>query len=248
MISKDLAKVYASLQELSEQNINNNNEHKEIAEYINYAEKFIDQIERRIFNEERIPHKEKIFSIFEPDTEWICKGKSGIRQELGLNICIVTSESGFILNHKIMHRQTDSEIAIEIIKETKTKYPTFSQCSFDKGFHNPNNQKILPMIIDSVVLPQKGKLSELRKEIEYSDYFQKSRKHHPAVESSIFALKNLGLDFCPDRGEAGFDRYVGLGILARNIQILGHKIQTKRVLSIQKQRKNIRTRSLRKAS
>ena len=248
MISKDLAKVYASLQELSEQNINNNNEHKEIAEYINYAEKFIDQIERRIFNEERIPHKEKIFSIFEPDTEWICKGKSGIRQEFGLNICIVTSESGFILNHKIMRKKTDSEIAIEIIKETKTKYPTFSQCSFDKGFHSPNNQKILPTIIDSVVLPKKGKLSALRKEIEYSDYFQKSRKHHPAVESSIFALKNHGLDFCPDRGEAGFDRYVGLGILARNIQILGHKIQTKRVLSIQKQRKNIRTRSLRKAS
>jgi len=248
LISKNLDKVSASLPELSQQKSNNIKEQQEIAEYMNYAEKFIDQIKRRIFEGEKIPHKEKLFSIFEPDTEWISKGKSGIRQELGLNICIVTDESGFILNHKIMRKRTDSEIAIEIIRETKDKYPTFSQCSFDKGFHSPENQEILSTIIERVVLPKKGKLSASRKDVEYSEYFLKARKHHPAVESSIFALKNHGLDFCPDKGEAAFNRYVGLGILARNIQILGHKIQTEKLLMLQKQRKNLRTRALRKVS
>ena len=54
-----------------------------------------------------------------------------------------------------------------------------------------------------------------------------ARRKHSAVESSINALVNHGLDRCPDHGLDGFKRYVGLAVLARNIQILGHNIQQK---------------------
>ena len=43
--------------------------------YLTMLEKHIDLLDRRILKGEKIPHSEKVFSIFEPHTEWISKGK-----------------------------------------------------------------------------------------------------------------------------------------------------------------------------
>jgi hypothetical protein len=41
-----------------------------IEEYIRHAERQIDQIRRRVVLDEKIPHEEKVFSIFQPHTVW----------------------------------------------------------------------------------------------------------------------------------------------------------------------------------
>ena len=46
-------------------------------EYLGYAHLLRDQVERRVLKGETIPHDEKIFSVFEPHTRWISKGKAG---------------------------------------------------------------------------------------------------------------------------------------------------------------------------
>jgi transposase, IS5 family len=46
--------------------------------FIGHAVRQIDQINRRVILKEKIPHDEKVFSIFEPHTEWISKGKAGV--------------------------------------------------------------------------------------------------------------------------------------------------------------------------
>jgi len=201
----------------------------EIRGYIVHAKRQIDQIRRRVINGETIPHNEKIFSIFEEHTEWIVKGKAGVRQELGLNVCVVKDQFGFILHHRVMQNESDAQIAVPIIQQTKERFENFNSCSFDKGFHSPDNQKELAEILDSVILPRKGKLSAVNREIEHSDEFREARRKHSAVESSINALENHGLDRCPDHGIDGFKRYVGLAVSARNIQILGHVIQQKKL-------------------
>ncbi len=42
-----------------------------------------DQIRRRVLEGATIPHEEKLFSLFEPHTRWIMKGKAGKPVELG---------------------------------------------------------------------------------------------------------------------------------------------------------------------
>lgn len=203
----------------------------EIEEYIMHAERQIDQIERRVIKGEVIPHAEKVFSIFEPHTEWISKGKAGVPYELGLNVCIVKDQYGFILHHRVMQNETDEKITISITAETKERFPSFNSCSYDKGFYSPGHRVKLLKIIDTVILPKKGKLSSEESKIENSEEFVQGRKCHPAVESAINALNNHGMDRCPDHGIDGFKRYVGLSVLARNIQILGHIIQQKELKS-----------------
>jgi len=204
--------------------------------YIRHAQRQIDQIYRRVISGEKIPHKEKVFSIFEPHTEWISKGKAGVPQELGLKVCVLRDQYGFILYHRVMHHQTDDKVAIPIVRETKDRFANLTGCSFDKGFYSPENKRRLSEILDYVALPKKGRLSVKDQELEQSEEFVKSRRRHPAVESTINALENHGLDRCLDHGLHGFKRYIALAVLARNLQILGHLIQQKELRS-EKRRK-----------
>jgi hypothetical protein len=206
----------------------------EIEKFIKHAQRQIDQIRRRVINGEKIPHAEKVFSLFEEHTEWICKGKAGISQELGLKVCVLEDQYGFILNHKVMQKQTDEQIAISIIKETKDKFSDLSLCSFDKGFYSQENKIGLAEILEKVVLPKKGRLSKADKEIEQSEEFIKTKRKHSAVESGINALENHGLDQCLDNGIVGFKRYVSLAIVARNIQILRNIVQQKNQKKLKK--------------
>ena len=208
-----------------------------VFEYIRHAERQIDQIRRRVVLDEKIPHEEKVFSIFEPHTEWISKGKAGVPQELGLEVCVLKDQYGFILHHLVMEQQTDDKVAVAIAQGAKDRFANLAGCSFDRGFYSPDNKRELTNILDYVILPKKGRLSAEDQKVEKSEEFVESRRKHSAVESCINALENHGLDRCLDHGIEGFRRYVALSVLARNLQILGHLIQQKE-LKRQKRRKS----------
>ncbi|MFZ2804898.1 MAG: ISNCY family transposase [Desulfosalsimonadaceae bacterium] len=233
-------KIRQTLITFQQVNILNYLKIEEIKSYIVHAERQIDQIRRRVVNDETILHHEKVFSLFEQHTEWISKGKAGVPVELGLRVCIVKDQYEFILHHRVMQNETDDKIAVSIIEETQSRFPDFKDCSFDKGFHSPYNQKELATLLDHVVLPRKGRLSAINKDIENSEEFKKARRKHSAVESSINALENHGLDRCPDHGIEGFKRYVALAVVARNLQILGNMLQQKEVKSLRRQEKKAR--------
>jgi IS5 family transposase len=198
---------------------------EEIGRYIHHAERQIDQIQRRVIHGETIAHDEKVFSIFEEHTEWIVKGKAGISQELGLRVCILEDQYGFILHHLVMEKQEDKDVAVPITLGAKQRFPNLRSCSYDKGFYTPSNRGMLRQILAQVTLPKKGRVAQKEKEIEYSEEFVRNRRQHSAIESAINALENHGLDRCLDRGIIGFERYVAMAVVARNIHILGHMIQ-----------------------
>jgi len=213
----------------------------EIEKYIDHALRLTDQIRRRVICGEKIPHDEKIFSVFEEHTEWIVKGKAGVSQELGVRICTVQDQFGFVLHHSVMEKVTDDKVAVQIVRETQERFPEFRICSSDRGFYTPDNRRELSELPDLAVLPKKGKLSEEDKRSEFSEEFSALKRIHPAVESGISALENHGLDRCPDHGITGFRRYTAMAILARNIQILGHIIQQKELKRRKRQEKYRRT-------
>ena len=193
----------------------------EIEKFIAHAVRQIDQIHRRVILGEKIPHEEKVFSIFEPHTEWISKGKAGVPVELGVKVCIMVDQHGFVLLPQVMQNQTDDKVAVEMVKKTKDRFPKLKSCSFDKGFHSLENQIELKKKLPLVVLPRKGKLSEAAKAIEIAPEFVKARKAHSAVESAINTLEVHGLDVCPDHGIDAFKRYVWWAVVARNIHRIG---------------------------
>ena len=186
-----------------------------------HANRQIDQIRRRVILGQAIPHGEKVFSIFEPHTEWISKGKAGVPVELGLKVCVLEDQHRFILHHQVMQQQTDDQVAVSMIEAARKRFPHLHVCSFDKGFHSTANQIALKQHLELVVLPRKGKLTPQAQAEEQSEEFVKARRQHSAVESAINALEVHGLDRCPDQGIDGFRRYVALAVVARNIHRIG---------------------------
>jgi len=79
-----------------------------IERFMTHAERQIDQIRRRVVEGEKIPHEEKVFSVFEEHTEWVSKGKAGVPVELGLRVCVLEDAMGFALHHRVMEKQNDS--------------------------------------------------------------------------------------------------------------------------------------------
>ena len=209
-----------------------------IKKYLWYAEKFIDQVKRRVFHGESIPHEEKVFSIFEKHTELIRKGKVAVPQEFGIRVCVMEeSKFGFILHHRVMEKQEDDKVAVSMVRESQQKFEGLRSCSFDTGFYTPDNLKHLQSCLDLCVMPTRG---SVRSEHEDNISYKQLRKKHSGVESAIHALENHGLDICPDNGIEGFKRYVSMAVLARNIQIYGTLLLAQEQEEIKKRRKRLR--------
>jgi hypothetical protein len=189
-----------------------------------------------VLNGETIPHAEKVFSVFQEHTEWVSKGKAGVPVELGVRVCILTDHLGFILHHQVMSQQTDDQVAVDMVKSAQQRFPLLRQTSFDKGFYSPKNRDELEALLDLVVMPKKGKCNQAEQAHENAAAFVKARRQHAAVESSINALEQHGLDICRDHGLDGFKRYVGFAVLARNLQILGAIVHRRRQEQAHKQR------------
>jgi transposase, IS5 family len=82
--------------------------------------------------------------------------------------------------------------------------------------------------VKRVILPQPGRKSEARKRHEKQRWFQRGRRWHAGVEGRISVLKRRNeLDRCRDHGAQGFDRWVGWGVIANNLTVMGRKAAVK---------------------
>jgi hypothetical protein len=213
------------LEELEKTDGMDNNKISKIKDFMKHAQRQMDQTDRRVIQGQKIPHQEKVFSIFKPYTEWISKGKAGVPVELGVLVGIIEDQHRFILHHRVMQQEVDVDVAVRMIQETKQRFPQLSSCSFDQGFHSPGNQRELAGLLETVILPKKGRLSKTDQARQQAGVFIQGRCQHAAVESAIHALEVHGLDRCPDGELPAFKRYVALAIVARNWQILGRYLQ-----------------------
>lgn len=184
-------------------------------------EKHIDLVDRRILQGEKIPHNEKLFSIFETYTEWIKKGKSRPNVELGKKLTITTDQFNLIVDSQLTNQ--DRDVVIELADRLLGKY-TIASWSFDKGFYRKENKELLQLEIPKVIMPKLGRRNK-KEEIEETSYlFKRLKNKHSAIESNINELENRGLDRCPDRGIYHYKKYISLGICAYNIKKIGREI------------------------
>lgn len=195
----------------------------ELDRFMELIDKHIDLVDRRLLKGEKIPHEEKLFSIFEEYTEWITKGKSRPNVELGKKLSITTDQFGLIIDYQIMENESDSEIVLPTADRVLAKYKIKSW-SFDKGYWHKDNKWLLSTLVENVIMPKKGKRNFQETEEERSPGFKKLRNKHSAVESNINELENSGLNRCPDKGYHGFKRYIGIGIVAYNLQRIGKQL------------------------
>ena len=223
------AKVSESLLSLCDKGVEGK-DWDNLAYYHGMLDKHIDLVDRRLLQKQVIPVSEKVYSIFEPHTEWINKGKRDV--ELGHRNLIGVDQDQLIHDYDILHNQVDMGQSVSVADRLVGRYGVgrIESMSFDKGFSRDADKELLDLYNPVVVMPRRGKKNAAQSAEESGARFVGLRHAHSGVESAINALEHHGLDRCLDVGKEGYARYVGMGVLAYNLHFIGRRLQEKRRL------------------
>jgi hypothetical protein len=192
--------------------------------YLELTRKVCDTARRRVLLGESVPNAEKIFSIFEPQTELIKRGKQAKPIQYGHNVLVIEDGVGFICEYQVVGKGVlDQDLVVPVMKKLQKRVGgKIERASFDRSFHTPKNQQDLAEIVRTPCIASKGQEQGRKQQKEGTVAFRKARQNHPGVESTIGAMQaGNGLERCRDKTDRGYERYVGLGVLGRNLHTLG---------------------------
>jgi IS5 family transposase len=194
-------------------------------------EQALDQTVRRVFEGESVPAREKIVSLFEPHSDIIRRQKAGKPVEFGHKVWLDEVDGGIVTDWRVLDgNPSDSEQwqpAIDHHFRQFDKPPW--QASGDRGLYSPDNEAYARRQgVKRPILPKSGRKSEERKQYEAQSWFKRGRRFHAGVEGRISVLKRKhGLDRCLDHDEEGFNKWVGWGVIAGNLAVMGRTLAAK---------------------
>ena len=185
------------------------------------AQQVLDQTVRRVFSDEKVPVAEKLVSIFEPHTDIIRRGKPNKETEFGHKVWLAEVEGGFIAQYRVLNGNPADESQWQPVLEEHVQLfgrPP-RQASADRGVHSSANEDFATKLgVKRIVLPKPGRKSETRRQHERQRWFSRGRRFHAGVEGRISVIKRkYGLARCRNRGQDGFECWVGWGVIANNL-------------------------------
>jgi IS5 family transposase len=193
--------------------------------FIPRARQVIDQATRRVLQGEQVPAAEKIVSLFEAHTDIIRRGKEAKPVEYGHKIWLNEVEGGIVSHYRILEGNPSEEKQWK--PSLKAHLQTFQrppvQASADRGLSSDPNEKLAHDLgVKRVIIPKRGYRTTARVKHEHKAWFVKGRHWHAGVEGRISVLKRAhGLGRCLNHGETGFQSWVGWGVIAGNLAVLG---------------------------
>ena len=188
------------------------------------TQRVADTARRRVIEGESVPNGDKLFSVFEPHTQLYKRGKAGQPIQFGRQVLVFEDAAGFIVHGVLMNRdEGDQDVAVRETESLQTKFADgVKRLSFDRGFHSPKNQTALSALVDHLCLPKPGAKQSVVQQAEADEEFLSAQQYHSGVQSAIGALQSgNALKRCRDHSEIGFERYMRLAILGRNLHTLG---------------------------
>jgi transposase, IS5 family len=167
----------------------------------------------------------KIFSIFEPSTEIIRKGKAGKPNEFGKMVKVQEAESQVVIGYEVYEqRPADSDLlvpAIAVHEKRTGRIPDLAAA--DAGFYSAKSEaEAKRQGVKRVSVPNHSTKSAERRHHQKQRWFKKGQKWRTGCEGRISLLKRRhGLRRSLYKDEAGMKRWVGLGIIADNLINIG---------------------------
>src|SRR6266851_8081468 len=195
---------------------------KEIEYFCDLGSRVIDQSRRRVLNGEQVPTAEKIYSIFEPHTDLIKRGKVQTPIEFGHKVFLAESAQGLITQYDVLKGNPNDEQhvvpSLERHKEAFGRAPELYGA--DRGFYSEKNVTSCRQDgVDVTSIPQRGghKTPE-RAAHEKSADFKEGQRFRAGIEGRISVLfRGRGMKRCLAAGVERFELLVGAAVLANNL-------------------------------
>jgi len=160
----------------------------------------------------------KVVSLFEPHTEIIRKGKLARPTEFGRRVKIQEAEAQFITDYEVCERrQMDRALWGPALDRHIALFGHPPRLAVaDGGFASQTNERAAQERgVRHVVLPRQPHKKRSR-------LARAALRWRTGSEGRISALKRRhGLRRCRYRGESGMQRWIGLGVIANDLLVLG---------------------------
>jgi transposase, IS5 family len=197
----------------------------EIEQMVPRVRQVIAQTKARIFHGET-RSEGKIFSLFEPSTEIIRKGKAGKPNEFGKLVKLQEVENQIVIDFEVYDRRPNDATllipAIETHEAVLGRTPRL--VAADAGFYSAKNEAAAKAKgVKRVCIPNRSTKSAARRREQKKRWFRNGQKWRTGCEGRISVVKRRhGLSRCRYRGDAGMKRWVGLGVIADNLISMGN--------------------------
>jgi transposase, IS5 family len=197
----------------------------EIAHYCDLGARVIDQARRRVLDGEQVPNAEKIYSVFEPHTDLIKRGKVRTPVEFGHKVFLAESAKGLITQYEVLKGNPCDEV--HVAPSLKRHRRTFRRApelyGADRGFFSEQNVvACVQGAVTTVCIPQRGgsKIPQ-RQAYERSAAFKHGQRFRAGIEGRISVLmRGRGMKRCRAEGTKRFALFVGAAVLANNLMII----------------------------
>jgi IS5 family transposase len=195
---------------------------KDLTEYCLLGDRVIDQAHRRVLGGEQVPASEKLYSIFEPHTDLIKRGKINKPIEFGHKVFLAESAHGLVTQYRVLDGNPSDEDHVESsLKAHRKIFGSVPEVfATDRGFDNTDNQKICRKArIGCASIPQRGgKKTAARAAFEKSPDFKKAQRFRAGIEGRISVLfRGRGMKRCLAHGQERFGVFIGVAVLANNL-------------------------------
>ena len=167
----------------------------------------------------------KIFSLFEPSTEIIRKGKAAKPNEFGKMVKLQEAENQIIIDYEVYDRRpNDADLLVPAIEVHQAKLGrTPHLVAADAAFYSDKNEKAAKMKgVKRVCVPNRSTKSAERKREQKKRWFRQGQKWRTGSEGRVSVTKRRhGLNRCRYKGDDGMKRWVGFGVIADNLINIG---------------------------
>lgn len=192
--------------------------------YRGLGQRVVDQARRRTLHGQAVANDQKLFSIFEPHTELLKRGKTVRNIEFGHMVQIQQVSTKFITGYQVFeHKPVESlqlEAALESHKALFGEYP--DEATADKGYAPSAAQRErLEDKVEHLAIGQAGRLSQADRQREHTPRFRLAQRFRAGVEGTISFLKRaLGLARCLSKGWSHYAAAVGAALFVHNLLVL----------------------------
>ena len=196
----------------------------QIDRYIGLGRRVVSQARRRVIEGESVPNEEKLFSIFEPHTELLKRGKAGKNLEFGHMIQIQQVGGKFITDYDVFaKRPVEYGLLDSVLKGHKKLFGHYpAELAADKGYYeNMDAIRRLERKVPTVSIGKKGRRTLEETAREHDPLFRLAQRFRAGIEGSIAFLKRmLRLARCFNKGWEHFVSTIGQTVLAHNLLVL----------------------------
>jgi transposase, IS5 family len=171
----------------------------------------------------------KLLSVFEPSTEVIRKGKAAKPNEFGKMVKLQEAENQIVIDYEVYARRpNDSDLLIAAIETHQANLGrTPRLVAADAAFYSSKNEATAKEKgVKRVCIPNRATKSAERKREQKKRWFRNGQKWRTGCEGRISVVKRRhGLNRCRYKGDAGIQRWVGLGVIADNLVNIGRAMK-----------------------